>query len=586
MELSVEQIKERIKNPVNRQPIQDAKDHEDRIKLHTKAVDKKEKASAYFPRFLNWVKTGVKLPADKCDAFEGMCQFPLLTTATCNSIFEEYQKIFEAQDHYFDVELLDDSLKAEFKDYLKRIHVHNFFKTQGFDDYKTQPAVIYVVDLPAVQTTDRPQPYINEVAISQVIDIGAEKTVDNKDRIGYLIYKVSDMRVVAIDDFSYRLLEKQKEGEDHMVIVDSRHNLGYTPATFLVQNALYKKEDKSPVARKVMLSNSLFDLDWLLFYMVAERMYETYGPFPITTVPETHCNYTDKLGNTCDGGFIPSTKPDGTPWHYECPVCAKNNLVGPGTIFTKPIPRSKEDPTLEKPVEITPADVPSLEYITTKIEKLKAELKKNNVGGSDETVTKEAVNEKQVQTTVEGKRNVLCLVKTDFECAEKFIVDTMGRLMYGDYYVNCTVNYGEQFLLFTATDLIEQYANEKKAGLPNYLVNQTKELLTQTKYKNNPYQRQRAETLKQLEPWPDKSDTECIAIQYHLIFPEKFLLKTDFANFVSKFERANGDIVQWGSALSLDKKIERLTEILLKYATTEQQSAKPLPEPAGATKEK
>lgn len=544
--------------------------------MHTKAVDEKDMASPYFEKFLTWVKDGVKLPADKVASFKGMCQFPLSTTPLCNSIFEEYEKIFEAQDQYFDVELLDDSLKADFKDYLKSIHVRQHFQTKAFEDYKTSPAIIYVVDLPTVQVGDRPEPYWYEVAISQVIDIGIERMKDGCERIGYVIYKVGAGRVIAIDDANYWVLQKEETGEEYMAIAQSPHTLGYTPATFLVHTPLYTKEDKSPVARKVVISNSVGDLDWLLFYKTAERMYETYGPFPITTVPDTHCNYTDTLGNTCNGGHIPYTLDNGSPASYACPVCAKNNIVGPGTIFTKPVPRSKEDPVLDKPVDLTPADVDSLEYITAKIEKLEAKLKKDNVGGSDETVTKEAVNEKQVQSTVEGKRNVLCRVKKDFEITGKFIIDTMGKLMYGDYYVNCTYNLGEQFLLYTAVDLTEQYANEKKVGLPNYLVSQTKNLLTQTKYKNNPYQRQRAETLNLLEPWPDKSELECMAFQYHLLFPEKFLLKSDFANFVSKFELSNGDIVQWGSALTLDEKIKRLTEILLNYGKKEYAGAKQL----------
>jgi hypothetical protein len=535
-------------------------------------------ASPYFAKFLDWVKNGVMLPDDKFDSFKGMCQFPLLTTPVCTTIYEEYEKIFEAQDHFFDVELLDDTLKAEFKDYLKTIHVHHFFQNKGFEAYKVQPATIYVVDLPAAQATERPQPYFYEVSISQVIDIGIEYTVDGCERIGCLIFKSSADRIIAIDDVAYWVLQKDSQGE-YMMILRSLHNLGFTPATFLVHNSLYTKEDKSPVARKVILSNSLFDLDWLLFYKVAERMYETFGPFPITTVPDTNCNYTDNLGNTCNGGHVPTTGRDGSPSYYECPNCKKNNLVGPGTVFSRPVPRSKEDPVLDKPVDITGADVPSLEYITAKIEKLEAKLKKDNVGGSDETVTKEAVNEKQVQTTVEGKRNILCRVKKDFECTEKFIVDTMGRLIYGDYYVSCTVNYGEQFLLYTATDLTEQYANEKKAGLPNYLVSQKKKLLIQTEYKNNPYQRQRAEILNLLEPWPDMSPTECMTFQYHLLFPEKFLVKVDFTNFVSKFELVNGDIVQWGSAIDLSKKIERLTEILIQYGKKEYAGAKQL-EPA------
>jgi hypothetical protein len=62
------------------------------------------------------------------------------------------------------------------------------------------------------------------------------------------------------------------------------------------------------------------------------------------------------------------------------------------------------------------------------------------------------------------------------------------------------------------------------------------------------------------------------AYQLNVLYKEKFDLKLDFAKFVSKFELVNGDIVQWGSLLSLDQKINRLTQILISYVKTEQQS--------------
>jgi hypothetical protein len=42
--------------------------------------------------------------------------------------------------------------------------------------------------------------------------------------------------------------------------------------------------------------------------------------------------------------------------------------------------------------------------------------------------------------------------------------------MYGEYYITCTVNYGDQVLCYTAAeDVTNQYINSKKAGLPLYL---------------------------------------------------------------------------------------------------------------------
>ena len=582
MVLSNDQIRERIKNPVNRIAIEDAVDHEDRIKLHTKAVHKLEKAPKSFNKFLEWVNNGIKLPIDKQEAFKGMCRFPLPTASLSNSIFEEYEKIFTAQDSYRDYQLLSDTFKEEFKEYVESvINVHGYFKGPGFKSYKKQPNCIFIIDLPAAQTTPRPQPYFYKVPISQVHDISIEKMNDNKERIGFIAFTTGNNRMVVIDDAAYYVYIKTKEGEDWTLQFFSNHNIGYTPAVFFCQEHVYDEDDNNPITRKTMISDSIGNFDWLLFYKIAERMYETYGPFPITTVPSFTCEYADaKTNNRCKQGIVAYIKDDGSSGYYDCPVCKKNNMVGPGTIFERAVPRTKDDAVLTKAVETTPADVDSLKYITEKIDFLEWEIYADCVGSDDDMVTKEAVNEDQVQNSVEGKRNVLMRVKKDFEQVEKFIIDTMGRLMYGDYYVGSTINYGEQFLLYTAEDVTYQFTEFKKAGLPNFLVSQKKQLLIQTEYKNNPYQQQRAVLLNLLEPWPDLSPNECKTYLLDQKFPDKFLLKLNFANFVSNFELANGDIVQWGSAISLEQKVNRLNQIFITYGKEESKSAVRI-EPAG-----
>jgi hypothetical protein len=577
MVLSLQQVKDRIDKPQRKEAIQAALNHENRIKLHTKAVDKKDKASEYFTEFLKWVQDGIGLPSDKFKAFEGMCRFPLPTTSLCNSIFDEYEKIFSAQDQYFDVELLDDTMKAEFKGYLEKNCVQKHFRSTGFKAYKKQPACIFVVDLPSVQISTRPEPYFYKVPILSVVDVNLVKTTEGSERIDLVIFKVGTERIVQIDDVYYRTFIKTEDSDAWMLVGESIHNLGYTPATFLPQNPLYDEEDNSPVARKTQVSDAIGDLDWLLFYKVAERMYETYGPFPILTVPETSCDYTDNLGSRCNGGFVPSTDRQGQPSSYPCPVCTKNNMVGPGTVFSKSVPKSKDQPQLDNPVNITPPDIDSLDYITKKIDYLEWEIYANCVGSNDQQVQKEAVNEKQVQSNVEGKRNVLQSIRKDFEACEKFIIDTMGRLMYGEYYITCTVNYGDQVLLYTAEDVTNQYINSKKAGLPLFYISQKKMQLIQTEFKNNPYEQRRADLLNMLEPWPDLSLNECLTYQLNSLYKEKFDLKLDFAKFVSKFENSNGDIVQWGSLLSLDQKIKRLTQILESYVKEQNKQQSEVP---------
>jgi hypothetical protein len=570
MVLSLQQVKDRIEKPTNKAAIQAALEHENRIKFHAKAVDSKDKACAYYRDFLSWVENGIGLPADKFSAFEGMCRFPLPTTSLCNSIFDEYEKIFSAQDDYFDVEFLDDTMKAEFKAYLEGYNIRKYFQTTAFKAYKKQPACIFVVDLPSVQTGTRPEPYFYKVPIAHVIDIDIERKPEGGERIGSVIFQTGKNKFVQIDDQFYRLLIREEDGKEYTQIMESPHPLGYAPCTFLPQQPMYDEEDYSPVARKTQMSDAVGDLDWLLFYKVAERMYETYGPFPIYTLPDTRCDYADASGNTCKGGVIPYFDSRGAPSERPCPVCAKSRLVGPGTVIYKSVPRTKDDPELSNPVDITPAAVESLKQIAEKIDFLEWEIYANCVGSNDQQIQKNAINQDQVQSNVEGKRNVLQSIRKDFEACEKFIIDTMGRLMYGDYYVTCTVNYGDQVLLYTASDITTQYTDFKKAGLPTFMIAQKKELLIQTENRNNPYELRRSALLNMLEPWPDLSLTECKNVyQLDQLYKEKFALKLDFAKFVSKFELKNGDIVQWGSLLSLDRKIDSLTQILLRYVSEE-----------------
>lgn len=581
-------ILELLKNPAAKAQIADALAHEERVKLHTKAVDKKDKAPRSFTRFLEWVKDEIKLPVDKFNAFEALCKFPLPTTGLCNSIFEEYEKIFQAQDPYYAYQLLDDTLQGDFKEYIETtLNVRRYFETKGFEEYRTQFNCLYVVDMPAEQdpASPWPAPYFYKVPISSVVDIGTEYNVDNTRRVGYLIFLTSSLRAVQIDDQYYRVLEKVKEGDQWRITSEAIHGLGYTPARFFASQDLYDPlEDKNHVAKKITVSGSVGDLDWLLFFQVAGRCFEIFGPFPIFTVPETDCDFVDVNKNHCQHGMVSYVNSrDGSAGSYACPVCTKNNLVGPGTLFTRPTPKTKEDPQLPAAVEITAAPVESLQWIADRIDFYQWEVYANCVGSDDQVPQKEAINEKQVQTNVESKRNVLMRIKRDFETMEKFIIDTIGRLQYGDYYVDSTVSLGEQFLLYTAREVTDQYATYKKTGLPTHMVAKKRELLVQTEFKNNPYEKQRSDLLDHLEPWADYSLTECQTYMLDQRFPEKFLLKLNFPNFVQTFERKNGDIVSWGSALSLDDKINKLTQIFTDYAREEFKQAKQI-QPQGQPK--
>jgi hypothetical protein len=552
--------------------------HEDQVQLHSKVVHNRHKASPYFNEFLRWVKDDIGLDKDKYKVFKGMCRFPLPTNDLVESVYTEYERMFSASDAVTEITIPDATLQDDFEKYVSGLKVREYFRNEGFKAYRTQPNSLYVIDMPVMQVGSRPDPYFYRVGIAKVVDIELFR-----GRIEMVIFKDTDLRYIQIDAGFYRVFEKttgQDGVETYMLISQSPHDLGYCPVTFHIHQPLYDYEDKSPVARMCPVSGSVANLDWLLFFKVGERMYETYGPFPIMTIPEQECSYVDRnSGQACDHGRVIGIRDDGTEHQYTCPSCSENSIVGAGTVFTKPIPRSKEDPELTKPVEITPPDVPSLDYITKKIDFLEWDFYEKCVGSNDKQSVKEAVNDKQVQSNAEGKRNVLFKIKRDFELTEKFIIDTIGRLRYGGLYTECNVNYGEDFLLYTEADLITQYTGVKKAGLPTYMVAEKKQRLISSSTKNNDYKRVRLDILDRLEPWTEMTLQECQQYQLDQKYPDLFLLKSDFAKFISKFELENADIVEFGSLIDYQTKIERIKTQLEKYVREQIAKAKPVLDP-------
>lgn len=577
MVLSQQQIRELIESPKGAAALKEARDHEDRVKLHAKAVDSRMRVSDAYPRFIDWVGNGIRLHADKFNVFKSMCTFPLSTNSLVDSVFKEYRRIFSANDAVTEITMTEASLRDEFQEYLKEINIRDYFQHEGFKIYKQQPCSVYVVDLPAMQVTPRPQPYFYPVAISAIKDMGVSKA-----GIEYLIIQVEKDLFVAIDAEKFVTIRKTDKDE-FITVAEGFHGLGYCPATFMIHSALNSEEDKSPVTRMSPLSLHLGDLDWLLFFKTAQRMYETYGPFPITVIPDEPCSYADaETGHQCTSGWVTGIDDTGQKTKYKCPACSKKTLAGPGSVYYQQIPRTKDDPEIKNPVSIIPPDVPSLEFVAKKVDYLEWELYENLVGSNEDHASKEAINVQQVQSQAENKRNILLQVKRDFELTEQFIINTMGRLMYGEFYQGCNVNYGEDFLLYNELEIVGQYVETKKAGLPNYMVAQKRDMLIGVASKNNTYQQQRLKVLQLLEPWTELSLAECVAVGFKDLYPEKFLLKSDFAKFVSKFEMENGDVVEWGSLLSFPVKIDRINQILNEYVSTEVSQAREPEQPAVA----
>ena len=541
----------------NKAAIEEAQDHEARIRFHAEAVDQESRASSYKNRFFSWVQDGIKLPADKFAAFKAQCRFPVLTNGLVNSIFDEYKKVFSGTNPIRTFSFTEGSLEPDFIEYLGQKKVQEWFADKGFEALKTHFNSILFVDLPAVQATARPEPYFYLVPIDKVKHLKLVPDGLGGERIEEILFESRKDFFVFADSTAYQTFEKTEKGD----YVEQGNApippaVGRCPAEFLNPYNLYKDNG---IIKRSPLSSQATDFDWLLFFKAAKRTFETYGPFPIMTAFVSRCTYADPSGNTCSEGLINYTTEEGKAAIKKCPACsAKSNLIGPGTVIDKPTPRGKEDAYIEEAVTITSPEVDSLDYLAKEVDSLEWDIYETAVGSTDQALQKQAINKDQVSGTREGKVNVLRRIKKIFDHGEGFVCDIFGRLRYANLFEGCFIDNGSEFDFLTAEDYAKQFAEAKKENYPEFVLYQKLQRFIDAEARTNSEEKQRLETLMYLEPWPNLSVQDCVSLTYHTLFPLKFAVKSEFSKYISTFELQNGSLVQFGSLLNQATRLQQI----------------------------
>lgn len=485
-------------------------------------------------------------------------------------IYEELERVFDGRNAAINYQFIDSTMSDDWDWYRHDVLGEpSVWKTKGWQALRTAINSVLVVDLPLEQTTERPEPYFYFLDIENVIDFEAEG-----ETLKWIIFKQPGKKIAVFDEESIRLYNTTDKGELGELLSESKHGLGYCPAKFFWSTPLSAAE---PDIKKSPLSPQIGNLDWLLFFQVSKRHLDLYAPYPIYSVYQADCNYrNNSTGDYCDGGFLRNLKGeyktlyDGTV--ERCPVCQSKRLAGAGTLLEVPIPRDgKAD--LRDPVTITTIDRESLDYNTDEEQRLANEIFTKVTGAGGQVQQKESINELQVTANFEDKRNVLLSLKTNFEKAQKFVDDTICKLRYGEGFLSSNINWGTEFYLYSVQDLQAIYNEAKKAGASEARLDMISDQIIATENRNNPIQMQRMFLLKQLEPYRHLTLAELQSLMTkQLIDPVFMLVKINFATFVERFERENINILEFGNMLSLEKKINIITEKLKDYAKEQQSS--------------
>jgi hypothetical protein len=567
MQLSNEQILELLKSPKNRPGIQKAIDHEDHLRfhadiIHASVVNEKGvpvatiEDSPYYQKYLYWVQSFLTA-SDKFEQFRKMLTFPVKTNEVVDDIADEYMKVFDSQDSFFIPELSDPKLVEDYNKFLESIKDNTFWKEDAFKAMMSSISSILIVDLAIEQKTEAPEPYYYLLDIRQVHDV---QLSHKEDKIEYIIFKSGKDNFTIFDDAAFRVYQKIKDS--FILITENFHDLGYCPARFFWNDIL---SNKNKEVRHAPLSALLSRLDWMLFFETAKESLDLYGAYPIYWAYQSKCDYKDYLGNECQNGVIKYYDEDKKKdIVYPCPVCESKRIVGPGSLIEKPIPRG--DIKLDNaPVGIVGIEKNSLDYNVSEVTRLKAQII-TAATGKNKLIADQAINTDQVESQYESQTNVLKWIAENYAKAHKWVWDTVGKLRYGDNYLGSSVSYGTEFYLQNISDAIKDFQNSKNAGLPEYLLISKMRILENLQSKNNPKEKQRIEILRNLEPYPFRTLAECKNLGIDVIDNIGFVLKANFANFVCRFEREFGSIIEAGSVLDFSKRIELISQKLNEYA--------------------
>lgn len=541
--------------------------HEDRVRLHSETTTERPDNPA-LSRFLMNVEH--LLPRDKFEMFCFMMNYPLPTTSLTGRIYQVLKKLFDGRNPVIKHEFTSERNAEDYKQYRRQKCSLKLWQTKGYETMKTAINSVVIIDLPMEQDSDRPEPYIVFLNLSQVIDFETDC-----GKFEWIRFNHSEGKEALFDDSFYRIVNKETKQIEYEV----SHDLGYCPASFFWDTSISLNK---PCVKASPISSQLGSLDNLLFYEVGNEHLNVYARYPIYSAFREDCKYhEEETGNYCKNGFIKNRMAmnvliGGEP--KRCPVCEKNHLIGPGSNFLIDPPNdANEGADLRNPVQITPIEVDSLEYNNTDIEAREMKIFQAVVGNHQMSINDKAVNEKQVAAIFESLETALQVPQENFEKIMTWSEETICKLRYGNSFVSASISLGTEHYILSPSQIMEMYIAAKQGDFSTSTLDILQDKWFATEYRNNPDQLQRQQIIANVDPFRhlDNKEVQDMFSSGSISF-EDYMLKVNLSSLIMRFERENLPLNQFGTGVEFDKKIDKIQEVLRGYAA----EMKPVTEPA------
>ena len=352
--LSLTQAVNLIIKPKNRVQIDKAVRQEQRLLMHCESIlEKNNLPPIAYRDFTDWWKSLITV--EKHDVIDKLIATPLSTLSITKDIFDQLGKFIDAQDRYVAFKFTDVDYNNDYLAYLERTRDDAFWRQKSVEALKTDICSIVVVDVPAVQTGMRPEPYKYFVSPSMFIDVeinlvtGAVeyfifrqhnfnwdanmyRQSSMQDKLNLITVGAEMERVIVLDDTYYRVFTKEKDKNEWLLASESAHNLTYCPAIDFWQPPI---KGTNGINKKGPITNVLNKLDYILFYQTLADYIGLYGPFPVLVKYDGEEDFKDDKSI--------SNQPNGvTPPNYNvasasaptAPNRSASGMIGPGSVLT------------------------------------------------------------------------------------------------------------------------------------------------------------------------------------------------------------------------------------------------------------
>lgn len=487
---------------------------------------------------------------------------PLPVINISEDVLADINKVFEPRNANFQTFYPHKSQEEQGEAILAKINVRKFIERNGKKVFKNKPNSFVVVD----KNKDG-EPFL--IFVTNDMLRGLPRNWDGEQPLDFIMFLHSieqdeqgrDFELISFyDDTHYRVLSfKQNVYE---VLVENEHNLEYCPAipflniTLNSSNAL---DRYSPLARVISTM-----VDWTVFD-IYNRFCEHYNVYPIVEQPKISCNNDD-----CIDGTITTTHKEGNTTTRKCDICSKSPLLGPGAIFlVDPASRKDELDVFGKIRYVSP---PIDNLVKSKEFQVERQgFIKVNVTGVNNVITKEAVNTDQIKAVMEDRRKPLLFLSKPLNDLDTWIIVTIIKLAM-NVDVKRHSNFGTEWFLLTELEIQTLFAGSKTVGLPEGTLDLYYKLLIETQYKNDPHTVRKLVIENNLNPAPYKTMEEAyVMFEKRVMSLESLTIKANITAFIERFERENGNIVEFAQEAIFDgsitfaDKINTITEEFLNY---------------------